>query len=250
MTATPPPLDGNREHARTAGLLYLALVILGVLNLIVIPGQYSVPGDPAATVANIRTGDAAFRLGIVVGVLSNITYAVLGLALYRLLAPVGRASATLIVVFAAAGAGVGLVSAGAKLDVLTLLGTAPYLEPFTAEQIQAQAALSLRSYSNLTRLAELFWGLWLIPLGHLVYRSGFLPRVLGALLVAGGAGYALNFFGKVMIPGYATSSLPAILPIPAHFGEIGLMLWLVFVGTTPRKRTGPASPAATTPAGG
>lgn len=239
-------MDARRKHARTAGLLYLALVVFGILNLIVIPESYSVAGDPAATVANLRAGDEAFRLGIVVGVLSNVTYGVLGLALYRLLAPVGRSAATLLVALAAAGAVVGLVSAGAKLDVLTLLGSAPYLASFSAEQVQAQAALSLRSYTNLTRLAELFWGLWLLPFGVLVYRSGFLPRALGVLLVAGGAGYAFNFFGKVLLPGYATTSLPAILPIPAHVGEIGIMLWLVIVGTTLRKPSAPA-PAASPP---
>lgn len=113
--------------------------------------------------------------------LSDITYVVLAVAFYRLLAPVGRASATLIVIFAAAGAGVGLVHAGAKLDVLTLLGA---------------------------------------------------------------AGYAFNFFGKVLWAGYATTSLPMILPIPAHVGEIGLMLWLVIVGTTLRKGSGPGTPEA------
>lgn len=229
-------MDTTRKHARTAGLLYGALVILGILNLMVIPGRYSVGGDPAATIANIRTMETVFRTGVIVGVLSNLTYALLGLALYRLLAPVGRTAATLLVVFASAGAAVGLVSAGPKLDVLSILGTAPYLQAFTAEQIQAQAMLLLRSYSNLTRVAELFWGLWLIPFGFLVYRSGFLPRVLGVLLIAGGAGYAFNFFAKVLWAAYATTQLPILLPLPAHVGEIGIMLWLVIVGT--RLRTG------------
>lgn len=237
-------MDTARKHARTAGLLYLALVILGILNLMVIPGRYAAGGDAAATIANIRAMETVFRTGIIVGVLSNLTYVLLGVALYRLLAPVGRAAATLLVVFAAAGAGLGLVSAGAKLDVLWILGSAPYLQAFTAEQIQAQAMLSLRSYANLTRVAELFWGLWLLPFGLLVYRSGFLPRVLGILLMAGSFGYAFNFFAKVLWPVYATTSLPMLLPLPAHIGEIGIMLWLVLVGTTLRK---PIRPAAAPP---
>lgn len=235
-------MDTARKHARAAGLLYLALVILGILNLMVIPGQYSAGGDAAATVANIRAMEAVFRTGIIVGVLSNLTYVLLGVALYRLLAPVGRTAATLLVLFAAAGAGLGLVSAGAKLDVLSILGTAPYLQALTAEQIQAQAMLSLRSYSNLTRVAELFWGLWLFPFGLLVYRSGFLPRMLGVLLMAGSFGYAFNFFAKVLWPAYATTSLPMLLPLPAHIGEIGIMLWLVIVGTTLRKPSRPGAP--------
>lgn len=230
-------METQRRHARTAGLLYLALVITGILNLMVIPGQYAVRGDPLATIANIQGTETLFRAGMLVGVVSNVIFLLLGFALYRLLAPVGRTSATLLAGFAAAGAALGLVSAGAKLDVLTVLSMAPDLPAFTAEQVQAQAALSLHSYSNLTRVAELFWGLWLLPFGLLVYRSGFLPRALGALLVAGSFGYSFNFFARALWPAYATTSLPMLIPFPAHLGEVGIMLWLVVVGTTLRKTT-------------
>lgn len=236
-------METQRTQARTAGLLYLALVVLGILNLIVIPGQYVASGDPVATITNIRAMEPVFRIGIVVGVLSDTVYIVLALAFYRLLAPVGRPAATLLVAFAAAGAGLGLVSAGAKLDVLTLLDTAPHPRAFTAEQLQAQAMLSLRSASNLLRVAELFWGLWLFPLGLLVHRSGFLPRTLGILLMAGSVGYAINFLANTLWPVYATTSLPMLIPLPAHIGEIGIMLWLVFVGTRVRKAATPSLPA-------
>jgi hypothetical protein len=241
-------MDTQRKYARTAGLLYLALVVLGILSLIVIPGQYSVRGDPAATIANIQAMKSVFRTGIILGVLSNVTYILLGLALYQLLAPVGRTAATLMVAFAAAGAGLGLVSAGAQFNVLSILDAAPYLHAFTTEQIQAQAALSLRSYSNLSRVAELFWGLWLFPFGLLVYRSGFLPRALGVLLMAGSFGYAFNFFAQTLSPAYTTTALPMLLPLPAHVGEIGIMLWLVIVGTTLRKAVVPPTSAPRVPA--
>ena len=237
-------MEKQRKQARTAGLLYLALVVLGILNLIVIPGQYVVRGDPAATITNILAMESAFRMGIIVGVVSDAVYILLAFAFYRLLAPVGRTAATLLVVFAAAGAGLGLVSAGAKLNVLTVLDTAPFLQAFTAEQLQAQAILSLRSYSNLLRVAELFWGLWLFPLGLLVYRSGFLPRALGVLLMAGSFGYAASFFANVLWPVYATTSLPMLIQLPAHIGEIGIMLWLAIVGTTPRKARLPSPPTS------
>jgi hypothetical protein len=228
-------MEKQRKQARTAGLLYLALVVLGILNMIVIPGQYVVRGDPVATIANIQAAEPVFRLGIIVGVLSDAVYILLAFAFYRLLAPVGRTAATLLVVFAAAGAGLGLVSAAARLNVLTVVDIAPFLTAFTAEQLQAQAILSLRSASNLLRVAELFWGLWLFPLGLLVFRSGFLPRAFGVLLMAGSFGYAISFFANILWPVYATTSLPMLVPLPAHIGEIGIMLWLVIVGTTLRK---------------
>jgi hypothetical protein len=234
-------MEKQQKQARIAGLLYLALVVLGILNLIVIPGQYVVRGDPVATIANIQVMEPSFRMGIVVGVVSDTVYILLAFAFYQLLAPVGRKAATLLVVFAAAGAGLGLVSAGAKLNVLTVLDTAPFLQAFTAEQLQGQAILSLRSYSNLLRVAELFWGLWLFPLGLLAYRSGYLPRALGVLLMAGAFGYSISFFANVFWPAYSTTSLPMLIPLPAHIGEIGIMLWLVIVGAPPRN-AGLASP--------
>jgi hypothetical protein len=239
-------MENQRKQAHTAGLLYFALVVLGILNLIVIPGRYMVRGDPVTTIANIQAMEQVFRMGIIVGVVSDAVYILLAFAFYRLLLPLGRTAATLLVVFAAAGAGIGLVSAGAKLNVLTVLDTAPFLQAFTAEQLQAQAILSLRSYSNLLRVAELFWGLWLFPLGLLVYRSGFLPRALGVLLMAGSLGYAISFFANVLWPGYAATSLPMLIPLPAHLGEIGIMLWLVIVGTSLRKAVLPPPPAART----
>lgn len=236
-------MDADRKHARTAGLVYLAVVVGGILGLMVIPSSYLVRGDAAATVANIAARETVFRTGVVVDVLSNLAFLLLPFALHRLLARFGRTAGTLMVVFAAAAAVLGLVAAARKLDALSWMGTAPHLRAFTAEQLQGQAMLSLRSHSSLTRVAELFWGLWLLPFGLLVRRSGFLPRVLGVLLMAGGFGYVFNFFAKTLAPSYATSSLPLLVPLPAHVGEVGIAVWLALVGTTLERRPRPPADA-------
>jgi hypothetical protein len=228
-------MDVQRRQARTAGLIYLVVAVTGIISVMVIPARYSVAGDAAATLANIAAMDTLFRLGIAINVLSSLAFLVLPLALHRLLAPVDRELAAAMVVFVAVGATIGLVSAVFKLNVLAVMGGAPYLDPLTSGQRAAQAMLSLRAYTNLNVVAELFWGVWLLPFGLLVYRSGFLPRVLGVLLVAGSFGYAIDSLGRIISPAYASSTLAVLVPAPAHVGEIGTLLWLIIVGTTRRR---------------
>ncbi len=90
--------------------------------------------------------------------------------------------------------------------------------------------LSLDAYRNGLLVSEIFWGLWLLPFGYLVFKSGFLPRILGILLMMGCFGYLIDFFGSALFPGYAASILASYATLPASLGEIGTCLWLLIVG--------------------
>jgi uncharacterized protein DUF4386 len=223
-------MQSNKRTARIAGFLYLVVVLAGIFSLAYVPSQINVADDAAATVRNVIAHESLFRLGIVAGLVCYIAFLLLPLALYQLLSPFGKKAAVLMVAFAVASVPLSFAVTLDKFDVLALLGGAEYLRVYTAQELQAKAMLSLQSYRDGLLVAQVFWGLWLLPFGYLVYRSGILPRVLGVLLMLGCFGYLFDFIGKVLFPGYAESGIAGWVGIPASVGEIGICLWLLVMG--------------------
>jgi len=125
---------------------------------------------------------------------------------------------------------IALVSVAHRLDALALLTDARFGQAFASAQLQAMAKLSLEAYSNGLLVTRLFWGLWLLPFGYLVLKSGFLPKLLGLLLMLGCLGYMVNVFGELLVPHYADTLISNYAGMPAAFGEIGTCLWLLLVG--------------------
>jgi len=119
---------------------------------------------------------------------------------------------------------------------------ADFFSVFDQPQRNALAMLFLRLHDHENFAAEIFWGLWLIPLAILVYRSGFLPRFLGVWLTINGFAYvALSFTGWLLPQYYAVAFNSAF---PVLFGELAFMLWLVIKGAKPKPSVVPASSAA------
>lgn len=228
-------MSPNKTTAHVAGLLYLIVVVTGIVNLMYVPSQLQVPGDAAATVSNILASKQLFGFGIVAGVVCYTAFLLLPLVLYRLLGGVDRNVAVLMVALAVVSVPVSLLNLSHKLDVLTLLGDAGYLQAFTASQLQTQVMLALDAYRNGALISEVFWGLWLLPFGYLVFKSGFIPRVLGILLMLGCFGYLINISGRMLFPGYAGTAIASIVSLPSAFGEIGTCLWLLIAGIRKRK---------------
>ena len=154
----------------------------GLFGLMYVPSQISVPGNPSATIANIVASQPLYRLGIAAALVCYTVFLVVPLPLYRLLSPVGRNAAVLMVVFAVVNVPLALISIARKIDILSLLDRAGHGPTIPSDQVQAQVMRSLDAYGNGMLVSELFSGLWLIPFGYLVFKSGFLPRVLGVLL--------------------------------------------------------------------
>lgn len=234
-------MSPNKTTAHVAGLLYLIVVVTGIVNLMYVPSQLQVPGDAAATVSNILASKPLFGLGIAAGVVCHTAFLLLPLVLYRLLGGVERNVAVLMVALAVVSVPISLLNLSHKLDVLTLLGDADYLQAFTASQLQTQVMLALDAYRNGALVSEVFWGLWLLPFGYLVFKSGFIPRVLGILLMLGCFGYLVNISGRMLFPGYAETAIASIVSLPSALGEIGTCLWLLIAGVRERKRA--ATPA-------
>ena len=171
---------GNKTSG-LAGLIYLIFVITGIFSLAYAPSQLTVPGNPQATLANIVGSESLFRWYVAVFLIKEVVFLPLLLVLYRLLRSVDTNAAWLMVALAAVSVPIALVSIVNQLNALSLLTDPYYASTFTAEHLQATAALSLDAYRNGLLVTKMFWGLWLLPFGYLVLRSGFLPKTLGIL---------------------------------------------------------------------
>jgi hypothetical protein len=187
--------------ARLAGGLYLSLVPLGAFSFSYVPSARLVPGDPAATSRNIMASDLLFRSATISHLVSQVIVVLLVLVLHRLLKPVNQDHATLMVVLALLGIPMACLNEVNHLTVLRLLSGADD-GAFTAPQLHAQVMLFLDRYRSGILVTQVFWGAWLLPLGVLVFKSGFLPRLLGILLVFGGSGYLSDFGHAAPVPGH------------------------------------------------
>ena len=217
----------KNSTARLAGFVYLLLVLSGIFYLLYVPSQYYVSGDAVATVNNIMESEFLFRSGIAVGVLSNVIFLVLPFILFELFKDVNRNWAVLMVVLSVVSVPFTLFNMVDKVNILTLLSGAQYLDTLSMEQIQTQVMLLLKSYSNGIQVIQLFWGLWLFPFGYLAFKSGYVPKVFGVLLMLGGFGYMIKFFGAILFPGF---DIPSFVGKPSALGEIGICLWLLIMG--------------------
>jgi hypothetical protein len=149
----------------------------------------------------------------------------LALTLYQLFEPVNRRHAVLMVALALLSVPIAFVSEVNHLAALRLLSAPDYLAPFTPDQLRAEAMLFLDLWDSGLLVTQVFWGLWLFPLGYLVVRSGFLPGALGILLILAGAGYLFDAVAAILLP-----SIPVTVSLFTFVGELLFPLWLVVKG--------------------
>jgi len=220
----------NKALARTAGLLYLIVAVTGFFSIVYVPSQLVVPGDAASTVNKIMASKAMFQLSIGAGLICYATFLLLPFALYKLLSPVHADVAMLMVALSTVSVPIAFINLLNKLDILSLLTGASYLQAFTTEQLHAKVMLLLAAYNNGILVSEIFWGLWLLPFGYLVFKSGILPRVLGVLLMLGCFGYLIHSVGSMLSDGFSETTVASLISLPAALGEIGICLWLLIVG--------------------
>jgi uncharacterized protein DUF4386 len=218
-TAEPSPL----VRARVAGFLYLIVNLFAPFTLLYLPSRFIVRGDAAGTASHILASESVFRLGILLNLFTFIGQIFLVLALYQLLKVVNLNMASLMVIFSLAAVPIAMLNELTQLAVLQLLHGADYLKVFPTDQLQALAYLFLRLHGQGLLIAQIFWGLWLLPMGYLVFKSGFLPRILGILLMIGCFGYVIESFAAFL--GYNLSII-----FFTGWGELFLLLWLLIKG--------------------
>src|SRR6266404_3950444 len=225
-------MTSTRNPGRVDGFWYLLLVFIGPLRLIYIPSKLFVHGNAAATANNIAAHERLFRLGIAADLIGAVVLIFLTLAFYRLFKGVDQYLAVLVVIFGGVMPAliyfVGVVS---DFGALTVVRGADFLSVFDKPQRDALALLFLRLRDHQNTAAEILWGIWLLPLAVLVYRSRFLPRFLGVWLVINGIAYVVLSFTGILLPQYQNKVF--LYCQPAFFAEIALMLWLVIKGAKP-----------------
>src|SRR5256884_7227091 len=215
-------MDALDRQARTAGWFSLLVVIPGAFVLIYLPSKRVLRGAAAATAANLLAHEKLFRFGMVADVAGSVFFLVLAFALYRLLSHVDRTQAAFMVALVMVSSAIACVNVLPNAAALALARAGESLTVLDQTQREAFAMLFLRLHSIGNTVNETFWGLWLVPFGMLVYRSGFLPLFLGAWLVANGAAYlALSGIG-LMRPAISTKACPYAKPLP--FGPLAITL--------------------------
>lgn len=211
--------------ARIAGLFYFLYVLASIVADLF--GQF-VFADAQATVNHIITQGWQFRLGVVISLFSYVLFLFAAWALYVLLKPVGKNMATLFLLLNLGGFAIVVISHLNLVASLLLLSGADYLKAFQPDLLQAQAVMFINLYKYGSTIAQVPFGVWLLPLGYLVYKSGFLPKILGVLLIADCFGLLIYVSQRFLLPDYKIISYPCWAL--GFIAEVSLTLWLLIKG--------------------
>jgi len=221
-------MNSARRTAKIAGLLYLVNAMTGFFGIIYVPSRLIVSGNAAATANNIVASERLFRLGITSELICAVEFVFVIWALHRLLGDVNKSLASLMVILGLAFVPIMCVNAMNGIAALLLVRGADFLSVFDLSRRQALAMLFLDLHRYGYLIGWIF-GIWFFPLGVLVFKSGFLPRFLGVLLIAAGVGYVADSITPLLLPGYE-NVVGRIAIIALTLGEPALILWLLIVG--------------------
>jgi hypothetical protein len=217
-----------KKTARIAGLLYLLLAITGGYGIMYVPSQVVVRDDIAATASNILNHEFLFRSGIMSNLICQTLFVFLVLTLYRLFEQVNVRVARTMFALVLVSVPIAFFIIFNQLYALMLLKE-QFMTVFQPAEIQALAMSYLAKYNYGNSVIGIFWGLWLIPFGQLVWQSGFIPKLLGIFLILGGVAYCLDVVAFVLFPDYR-SLTGSIVGITSSVAEIAMVLWLLIFG--------------------
>jgi hypothetical protein len=223
------PAEGEQMNsltriARLTGLLYLIVFSLGIFAELFVRQNLVVPGDAAATFGNIRASEWLFRVALLSDLLRHTLLILLPLALYKLFKSVDKRIALLMAAFGLLGVPIAMVNMLNHLAALLLVGRADYLQALGADQLHAQVMFFLDLYQEGGFVSQ-FLALWLLALGYLVFKSGFLPRFLGILLMIGCLCYLADVVLFLLAPDIHVS-----LGLFGFICELLFALWLLIMG--------------------
>lgn len=209
--------------ARTTGIVYFLYFLTAVLGEFFLKGMV-VDGDAAATANNLLAHQPLFRLGLATGLIATACYIAVTALFYGLFKPVNRSLSLLAAFFGLVGCAMTAFGSLFQLAPLFVLGGAPYLRVFNLEQLQALALMFLKLNDQTANICLVLFGFYDLLIGYLIFRSAFLPRVLGVLMALAGLGW-LTF----LYPPLANSLSPYVLVL-GFLAELLLMLWLLVKG--------------------
>jgi len=218
------PDQSPRKTARMAGFFYLMFIIT-FISASIVRSRLIVFGDAATTANNILSAQGLFRIGFVTELVSAVFFVLAAWALYVLLKPVNKNLALLFLLLNLGGVAVECINALNLFAALQFFNGANYLNVFQTGQLQAMAMSFLNSYTNGFMITQIFFSTWLLPLGYLVYKSRFLPRLLGILLILDFFAILSWFLQFFLLPDYGILSYPGLAI--SFIAEFSISLWLL-----------------------
>ena len=217
-------MESPNKLARMTGILYFLVILTGVASEIMVHNFIIVPGDITTTVNHIIAYESIFRLGFVISLTRFAVFIFMVLALYKLLRPVNKDWSLVMVAFALVNISIGMVSLLFQYAAPLLLSSNGYSTLFTTDQWHAQVLFFI-NMQMLGDKASQILAVWLLPLGFLVYKSGFFPKILGVLMVIAGLGYVTDFLVFFLLP-----NLNWRVAGFAFLGELPFPFWLLIKG--------------------
>src|SRR5437870_13366094 len=235
MTQTKTNTTSPKRLARIAGVLYLLVGIFGgFAEGFVEPKMYAA-GNAATTAGNLVANAGLVRIGVVADLLDPTLFVFLGLTLYVLLKHVNKSVARAMVVLVALSAGITCLNAVFEFEGLRVATGAVDLAAFGTAGSNALVLLLLDTQHYGLLIAQIFFGLWLVPLGYLAYHSaGWFPKALGVLLVVGGVCYLVDLLAAFLVPDFG-KEIHGFVTIPSAIAEISMVLYLLVIGVRTQK---------------
>src|SRR5262249_47322846 len=221
-------MNRTKRQARLAGLLYFLASIPAPFGLIYVPNKLIVLNDATATANNIRASESLLRFGIGCEILVSIMFIFVVVALYRLFKPVNETHALAMMILLLISIPISLLSVVDEVVALIVVSGADFLSVFDSGQLNALAYIFMRLHSRTLVVAEIFWGLWLVPFGILIIRSPFIPSAFGYLLFVSGLGYVASSLTFLLLRGYG----PVVVTVASKliFFELPIIFWLLIWG--------------------
>ena len=227
-------MNSNNKLARAAGFLYLIMIIAGGFAEVFVRGALTVSGDAIATAHNILASEQMYRFGFVADLVVLICGTILSLIFYILFKPVNKNLSLLALIFSTVAGAVMAVNLLNQLAPLLLLHNSSYLKAFNIEQLQTLSLFFLNLQSQGYNISLLLFAFYFPIIGWLVYKSNFLPRILGVIYTMAGLGYLINSLAWFLFPHLAAYLFPYIL-LPAFIGEVSMSMWLLIKGVKVQK---------------
>jgi Domain of unknown function (DUF4386) len=222
-------MSTNNKLARAAGFLYLVTIIAGGFAEAFVREGLTVSGNAVTTANNILTSEQMYRFGFVADLVCLICGTFLSLIFYILFKPVNRNLSLLALIFSVTAGAVMAVNLLNQLAPLLLLHNSSYLQAFKIDQLQTLSLFFLNLQSQGYNISLLLFAFYFPITGWLVYKSNFLPRILGIIYTLAGVGYLTNSLAWFLFPHLAKYLFPYVL-LPAFIGETSMSLWLIFKG--------------------
>lgn len=227
-------LRSRKSIARRAGILYLLMAISAAFSLMYNPSKILVQGDATATLQNLLAQESMVRWAIVSHFVCHSIFLMLAITLYKLFKGIENHTAWLMVLFVAVQVPIIFVAETFSYAAL-MVARGELMQSLQAAQKADFVLLFLKLRSTCFLSAQVFWGLWLIPLGRLTLASGFMPRILGGMLIAGGIAYLVQTSAYLLVPEQSSTMTSVMYPIHT-IAEISMILWLCIMGTSDKQQ--------------